>query len=117
MLDLTKLTARLLNDCKENPVGLWTVVWEVRYELHGGKVPSLQDDRSEPQQVRHVSMQLIERLLTSGVQAGFPAPDGTKFIPWVLTTERALDRISAEWTALGREPTMGEVVWFRKSGV
>jgi hypothetical protein len=46
------------------------------------------------------------------VQAGFPTPDGRGFEPWSLGPNAGIDRINSEWNALGREPKIGEVVWF-----
>jgi hypothetical protein len=43
---------------------------------------------------------------------GHPAADGRHFVPWILPAEAAIGRIAVEWSALGREPDIGEIAWF-----
>jgi hypothetical protein len=82
------------------------VVWHLR-RTHPG-VP-VEDERS-------VVFRVVKNLLESGlVVAGWPTPDSCGFIPWSLTTNETLARIEAEWDALGRDPTIGGIVWFTTS--
>ena len=115
MIDLKRLQAQLLQECREDqPIGLWAVLWVVRYTLNGDTYPERELDKADPQEVRRLSLELVRRLLESGsVQAG--SYEGGEFVPWDLPATEALRRIEAEWDALGREPNMGENVWFTAS--
>jgi hypothetical protein len=60
-----------------------------------------------------MTLRLVRGLLHErGVQAGHPAPDGRHFVPWELPPDQAVRRIETEWSALGREPNIGEVARF-----
>lgn len=57
-------------------------------------------------------LDILYGLLSSGlVQAGLPTLDGG-FEPWPFDPEEALARIESEWQELGRDPDIGEIVWF-----
>src|SRR5690348_1353207 len=93
----------LIEECREDHVGLWRVVKAVRYDLGamGG------------QDVRTMTLQLVRSLLQEpGMQVGHPAPDGRHFIAWGVPPDQAVSRIEREWAGLGREPDIGEVAWF-----
>jgi hypothetical protein len=93
----------LVEECREDHVGLWRLVRTVRHDLGA----------SGAQDIRAVTLRLVRGLLQQpGIQVGHPAPDGRHFLPWGLPAEQALSRIEREWTALGREPGIGEVAWF-----
>jgi hypothetical protein len=93
----------LVEECKEDHVGLWRIVNAVRFHL--GSV-----DRLE---TRAIALRLVRSLLHErGMLAGHPAPDGRHFVPWDLPPDQAVRRIDREWSALGREPDIGEVAWF-----
>jgi hypothetical protein len=84
-------------------VGLWQVVGAVRDDL----------GVNGPDAVRESALGLIRlMLIEGGMQAGFPAPDGRGFQPWPVSADQAIRRIEQEWIALGRDPNIGEVVWF-----
>ncbi len=93
----------LVEECHEDHVGLWEIVNAVRFDL--GPV--------NPVQTRAMTLQLVRSLLHErGMQVGHPAPDGRHFVSWGLPPEQAVSRIEKEWSALGREPNIGEVAWF-----
>lgn len=113
MVDLDRLQAELLQECKEDHVGLWTFLWVVRHALNDGAYPTKERDKADPTEVRRLSLELVRRLLKSGlVQAGFPTADGRGFVPWRMAPADVLKRIEAEWNGLGHEPNMGDIVWF-----
>jgi hypothetical protein len=113
MIDLNRLRKEVLKECEEDHVGLWSLIWQIRYALNGGKYPSREDDRADPLEVRHLTLRLVQDLLETGlVQAGSPTPDARGFEPWSLGPSEVVGRINSEWDALGREPNIGEVVWF-----
>jgi hypothetical protein len=93
----------LVEECREDHVGLWRIVNAVRFDL--GSTDSVH--------TRTTALRLVRSLLQErGVQVGHPTPDGRHFVPWDLPPDQAVRRIEAEWAALGREPNIGELAWF-----
>jgi hypothetical protein len=113
VFDWNQLKSELFEECKDDHVGLWSIIWQVRHAINDGTFPGPGSDRSDPKEVRRLSLQMARELLESGhVQAGFPTPDGRGFVPWQLSSAEVLARIEREWDSLGREPNIGDVVWF-----
>jgi hypothetical protein len=93
----------LTEECYEDHVGLWRIVNAVRFDLGS----------ASPSETRELTLRLVECLLGErGMEVGQPAPNGRQFISWGLTPQQALSRIEQEWSALGRDPNIGEVAWF-----
>lgn len=93
----------LVEECQEDYVGLWRIVNAVRFDLGS----------ADAAQTRAMTLRLVRSLLQErGMQVGWPAPDGRRFLPWDLTSEHAIHRIENEWAALGRDPNIGELAWF-----
>ncbi|HTU22533.1 MAG TPA: hypothetical protein VMG10_31130 [Gemmataceae bacterium] len=93
----------LVEECRDDHVGLWEVVNAVRYDLGS----------TDPAQTRALTLQLVHRLLQErGIQIGQPTPDGRHFVPWELPPDQAVRRIEQEWSALGHDPDIGDVAWF-----
>src|SRR5262249_14959141 len=92
----------LVEECGQDHVGLWEVVNAARYDLRA----------SSSEEIQTTALQLVRSLLHRGMLVGFPAPDGKGFEPWDLSADGAVGRIEQEWSALGREPNIGEVAWF-----
>lgn len=98
-----ELLEDLVEEGREDHIGLWEIVRAVREDL----------EVSDTAEVRQVALQLITTLLQRGsMQAGFPTPDGRGFIPWKSGHDETIDRIGRGWDLLGRDPTIGEIVWF-----
>jgi hypothetical protein len=93
----------LAEECQDDHVGLWRIVNAVRFDLGS----------TNPADTRAMTLRLGRSLLHErGVQVGHPAPDWRHFVPWDLPSDEAVRRIEKEWSALGREPSIGEVAWF-----
>ena len=93
----------LTQECSEDHVGLWRIVNAVRFDLGS----------TNPAQTRALTLRLVRSLLYDhGMQVGHPAVDGRHFLPWRLSADQAVRRIEQEWSALGRDPNIGEVAWF-----
>jgi hypothetical protein len=93
----------LVEECQDDHVGLWRIVNAVRFDLGS----------TDTTQTRILSLRLVRSLLQErGIQVGRPAPDGRHFLPWDLTPDQAIHRIEEEWTAIGRDPNIGELAWF-----
>jgi hypothetical protein len=93
----------LAEECQNDHVGLWEIVDAVRLDL----------GTTSAAQTRSWSLRLVRSLLSErGMQVGHPASDGRHFVSWDLPVDQAMSRIEKEWSALGREPQIGEVAWF-----
>ena len=93
----------LAEECHADHVGLWEILEAVRFDLGS----------TNPSETRALTLRLVRSLLQErGMQVGHPAPDGRHFIPWELPPDQAVSRIEKEWSALGRDPNIGEVAWF-----
>lgn len=93
----------LAEECHSDHVGLWEVIEAVRSDL----------GFTNPSEIRMRTLDLVRCLLAKpGMQVGHPAPDGREFVAWDVSSEQALKRIAEEWSALVREPNIGEVAWF-----
>jgi hypothetical protein len=102
---LDSVQERVLSELREDHVGLWLIARKVRQSLGH---PSAVEVQAE-------TLQLVRRLLDArNAAAGFPTADGVGFRPWKLTPAAAVKRIKQSWDQLGREPNIGEVVWFSK---
>jgi hypothetical protein len=112
-LHINELRTRLLNECRADEVGLWSIIWEVRYALNRNRYPGKEDDSADPRGVRIITMELVKELIASGqVQVGCYSPDGSGIVPWTIPAEQIVARINLEWDSLGREPNIGEVAVF-----
>jgi hypothetical protein len=93
----------LVEEGREDFVGLWEVIRYVREDLE------VEDDA----EVRRVTLGLAEEMLKRhGMLAGVPSRDWGDFLAWDLPPDQVIRRIEAEWLALGRDPSLWEVVWF-----
>lgn len=105
---LNEALESLVDECHEDHVGLWEVVNAARFDLGA----------QNPTETRSLTLQLVRSLLAQrGMQVGHPAPDGRQFISWNLPADEAVQRIEQEWSALGREPNIGEIAWFTSAPV
>jgi hypothetical protein len=95
MIDLNQVRREVFEECREDPVGLWSIIWQIRYALNDGTYPRREDDRADPAEIRRLTLGVVQELLESGlVQAGFPTPDGRGFKPWPLALAEVMARIS-----------------------
>jgi hypothetical protein len=97
------LVDRWERECDTSDVGLWWIADDVREALPG--------DSSE-EDVRREALAFIRDLLSrTSVRASDVLPGG-EFVPWSGSIGEQLDRIEAAWANLGRQPNIGDVVWF-----
>ena len=139
MVDIEKIKSAMLDCCRDDYTGLWLIADVARFFLDGERyvLPDeematanverypcllnrdeyvqLDEDRATPEQVRELAMRCVKELLESGkIVAGFPAypTNECPFNRSELPPAEIVDRINAEWDALGREPNIAEIVWF-----
>jgi hypothetical protein len=65
-----------------------------------------------PQEVKALVLSFVRAVLAHGIQA----VDVVDQRPWPSQDpDRVIERISREWDALGREPNVPDIVWFKAS--
>ena len=102
MSNLQALHKFVLDRCDDDHTGLWVIVRRVREAFPNAR----------PAEIRDMTLSILRDLLDAGlIVAGFPTRSG-QFDPFTSSTEGTLLRIQTEWDQLGREPDIGDVVWF-----
>ncbi|MEW6248946.1 MAG: hypothetical protein AB1555_19925 [Nitrospirota bacterium] len=133
MQKLSELHKNVLGYCQDDYTGLWLVVWVITRDLvrqqPGGRelldmvaskawdaeLGAQLEERElaiDQKLVREKVLQILRDLLEAGlIEAGCPTEDG-KWESWSLSPADTMNRIQAEWEALGHEPGLGDVAWF-----
>jgi hypothetical protein len=89
-------------EATEDVLGLWQLCRSARYDA-GAKTP---------EEAKAMVLGFVRRLLESGVQA----VEVSNQRPWPnQNPDNVIERISREWDALGREPNVPDIVWFKRS--
>jgi hypothetical protein len=101
MMDfLTQILHDTIVECGDDYVGLWVIVKLIRDKK------TLSDST-----VFSYSMEIVEHILEHPeIVAG--QYEGDEFREWDMPKDKIIERIEREWAALGRDPTLGEIVWF-----
>jgi hypothetical protein len=100
--DMNRAEREVLLRGLDDYVGLWEVFSVTRREL----------PETDGSSIRRAVMEVVSNLLEKGLmRAGFPTRGGG-FDPSDETPEETLTRIEHEWDRLGREPDVGDIVWF-----
>jgi hypothetical protein len=99
---LEKYIEGWIYEATRDVVGLWNL-WRAANHDFGARTP---------EEAKRLTLDFVRELLANGVQAinigdGRPWPD--------QRPDRVIERISREWDALGREPNVPDIVWFKKS--
>jgi hypothetical protein len=106
--DVTRI---LCEEAQTDTVGLWAVLWEVKQAMAS----------ASPGEIRRTTLAAVRDALAGGhVVAGqFVDQDAetVAFSPWNVSVDEVLTRIDHEWGALGREPNLGDIVWFVAPGL
>ena len=99
MLPSATLIKNVLARCRDDYVGLWAIVRRVK------------EDLSDQSQLMDTTLTLLSKLLKEdGIAAG--TFEGHVFCTWDQPVDKILQKIEAEWKDLGRDPDIGEIVWF-----
>jgi hypothetical protein len=103
-MPMEDLRRTFLREARSDDVGLWLLVRWVRDALG----PDCNAD-----EVREKTLGFLEEMLRNGrIRAGHPDGERRRFVAWPFDAQEAVARIRTEWEALGREPKLGEIVWF-----
>jgi hypothetical protein len=111
-VNLVDMSAKFLHECREREIGLWAIVWEVRFQMNDETYPLPQDDRSMPDDVRQAALEVVNKLLVCGVRVAEFKEDGSGLMLWKESAEDSFSRVVEFWNSLGREPTMTDNVFF-----
>jgi hypothetical protein len=104
MLNVQSMSTRnsVLMECDEDYVGLWSILRDIyRDNLN---IDSLKARRKTLDLIKEL---MQDKLIQPGMFTG-----NANFELWKLSPQETITRIEAEWDALGREPNIGEIVWF-----
>jgi len=102
---IEQISKEFLSECHDDYVGLWSLIWSIKNEM----------GETNPQNIRALTISLVTELLQQGlIEAGMPNSKG-EFEGWQETPDEIIKRIEREWDQLGREPNIGEIVWFTAS--
>lgn len=103
MQNLTSLKDGFLAEAEEDNVGLWQLIKAIKEQLN------VRDSA----EIRRLTIDLVRRLMASGMRAGDPPylPGGFKVWP-NQNVDDVVKRIQDEWDALGREPNIADIAWF-----
>jgi len=99
MNNADSLFMSIAEECREDYVGLWSVLTEVR-----GTV-------SDKSLAIEATLHLIKRLLLEADVVAGQFHSG-KFKRWEMPVDAIIAKIQRQWAELGRDPGLGDVVWF-----
>src|SRR5262245_5940211 len=90
--------------CDDDLTGIWAAIDEIR-----DRYPNISDDM-----LKSLSLQVVGDLLAAGlIEAGYPKDSFADFQPLAdQTPENVVRQLQREWDELGREPSIGDGLWF-----
>jgi hypothetical protein len=100
MINLDLVTKNFLDESKEDYVGLWSIVRRIR------------DANTDNSDVIATTLDLLRTLLDEQKIVAGNFQNGTNFNMWNISTNEIISKIAGEWKSLGRDPNIGEIVWF-----
>lgn len=99
---LTDIRQLLIEECREDDVGLWVLIWHLERAF---------PEKTEGE-IRSVTLELATQLLhVKGIRAGQFNEKGV-FEYWEGTPNEIIARIRKEWDMLGKTPDIGDIMWF-----
>ncbi|MBA2693271.1 MAG: hypothetical protein H0U65_12400 [Rubrobacter sp.] len=98
----SKAKAEILIEGLDDSIGIWEIAAVVR-----GEIP-----RPDGSEVRAASLEIVRDVLEEGLmRPGFPTREGS-FEVLRKTPGETMERVEREWDELGRDPDVGEGIWF-----
>jgi hypothetical protein len=99
---LEAVRSKILRHAESDYVGLWVII-----KILGEEFGIIEDS------LRGQTLDVVRELLACGLLAGDPPYSATGYTPWQdQRPDAVIDRIRAEWIALGRTPNIPDIVWF-----
>jgi len=103
MRGVESVKAQIVAEGEEDHLGFWSIVRVVQGFL----------GTTDKKYVRCFTFALLSDLLASGqLVAEFPAPNGREFDVLSTPVDELLHQVGEAWDKLGRDPTIGEIIWF-----
>lgn len=100
---IAEIVSGYVEEAKSDYVGLWQICTRVRKEFNP----------QSPYKIKNIVLHTIREMLASGLVAVDLASSGSGCTPWKeKRVEKIIHRISSEWDSLGRDPSVGDIVWF-----
>jgi hypothetical protein len=106
-MTISTLQKKLLEDCTNDDMGLWVVVWHIT------KAHTTTDNLQSEQ---HKAIEVLKEMLENGwIETGTinVNHNNGRFQTLELSTEQTIEFIESEWNKLSDSPTLGDVCWFR----
>lgn len=97
-----KIVVEFLAECQDDYVGLWSLVGRSRQASDG----------VGDEQRRDLILEKIHELLQQEKIVAGSFVDKKTFLQWREDPEAIVNKIRGQWLALGRDPDIGEIVWF-----
>lgn len=99
---VARIAAAFIAECKNDFVGLWALVWEVRRAF----------PEYDVKQRRETTIRVARLMLVSGnIMIGDFGGD-KRFVAWPIQGVSAADLLEEAWETLEREPDIGDLCWF-----
>jgi len=104
MADVTKKIADdFVAEAQDDYVGLWSLLWRVR-EYTG---------ESSQERVRGIVLYILSDLLRRQLIVAGTFTSDSEFVTWASSVDLTVTEIERQWLQLGREPDIGDIVWFK----
>jgi hypothetical protein len=104
-MTIDEVVAMFVSEAEDDIIGLWEVI----------KVAGEDTDEGKGENLRKTSIEIVRRMLARGFWAGDMIKGGSAVDPWPdQQPEAVIARIEAEWSALGRVPNIGDIVYFER---
>lgn len=100
-LVISSVCESIVAESLEDYIGLWSIIWQFR-EIHHA---------TDPLEIRRATLQVVEKLLEAGLIRAGTFHDG-EFQAWDLSSQEILNYIEDMWQERGKEPNIGDIVWF-----
>lgn len=103
MRNIDKICDDFKREAMRDYVGLWQVMNAIERDFKP----------ASPEERRRLTLEVVKKLIAGGLQAVDLEPRGSGCVPWAhQDVKHVVNRINAEWNALGRDPDIGDIVWF-----
>lgn len=99
--NMQNIIDRFYAEAQEDAIGLWEIIDEI------------EENSNSNIDIRQQTSLLVRLLLARGLIAGNPPYSATGYEPWPnQEPDAVVNRINREWDALGRLPSVPDIVWF-----
>lgn len=102
-----KVKKQILDDCRDDFVSIWSIIWEIEQAYQGTIQGSNQDE------IQKIALDLVKELLdTNKIKGGYMESTGY-FVPVSLSAPKIIERLVEELEA-GDKLRTNDGLWFTK---